>query len=404
MALTLQDATVVLHPGGDLHAQATEMRTLGPIAPVLLPEDVPAWAVASNTAAQAVLRDSHTFTKDISCWHARTSGQVPSDWALLPFVDPPRSMITVDGEDHRRMRAPLARAFTEARIRALAPSVTSLAVGLLDQLQRTAGQDPVDVKDCFAFPLPMYVIGDLLGIPADWHPELRDLFSVFFNDEAEPAAKVDTLGRLSELIGNLIAMRRNEPREDLVSALVGAPEFGGYVETELIGTIQVLIAAGHETTVNLLINALRALDAHPDQLQDLRANPALWPQAVEEVLRWDPPTANFPMRYATKDTRIQDVTIRRGDPVLISYIAMGRDPGTFGPTAHLFDIHRVGRRHSSFGHGPHVCIGAPLARLEAALALPAFYERFPKARIADAPTPTPSLIVNGYQDLRMQLT
>lgn len=167
-----------------------------------------------------------------------------------------------------------------------------------------------------------------------------------------------------------MARRRAEPGDDLTSALLAADVEGGALgDAEAAATLRVIIAAGHETTVNLISNAVRALLTHPEQLALVRSGEVPWSAVVEESLRWTPPTSNFLFRFTTEDVEVDGAVIPRGEPVLISYNAIGRDPAQHGVTAELFDVTRDPARHLSFGHGPHVCPGSPLARLEAAVAL-----------------------------------
>ena len=188
--------------------------------------------------------------------------------------------------------------------------------------------------------------------------------------------------------------------------LAADTEGGALTDAEAAATLRVIIAAGHETTVNLIGNAVRALLAHPDQLELVRSGQVSWDAVVEESLRWTPPTSNFLFRFTAEDIEVGELVIPAGEPVLVSYNAIGRDPLQHGVTAELFDITRDPTRHLSFGHGPHVCPGSPLARLEAGVALPALFERFPGLSLAVPDgelRPSPSLVVNSLLELPVRL-
>jgi cytochrome P450 len=314
-------------------------------------------------------------------------------------------MVTTDGADHRRLRAVVAQAFTPRRVELMRPKVQQVTAALLDGLA-AAGQ-VVDLKTAFAFPLPMTVIGSLLGVPEADHAYLRELYERFLSSVTDPADVPATIAALNALVADLVAQRRAAPADDLTSALLTADvEGGGLSDAEAAATLRVMIAAGHETTVNLITNAVRALLGHPDQLALARAGEVPWSAVVEESLRWTPPTSNFLFRFATEDIEFGEAVIPQGDAVLVSYNAIGRDPAQHGITAELFDITRDPARHLSFGHGPHVCPGAPLARLEAGVALPALFERFPDLELAVADEdvlPNPSMVVNSLRGLPVRL-
>ncbi|MFJ4713495.1 cytochrome P450 [Streptomyces sp. NPDC088785] len=374
-----------------------------------LPDGIPAWVVTSDRLGRSLLKDAR-FVKDINVWGAWQRGEVPDDWPLLSVVDTPRSMITVDGAEHRRLRTPLARTLTPARVAGLRDQVTAIVAEQLDQLAAAAAGDAdgtADYRTAYAFPIPMRVIGTLLGIPTAWHDLLRVRFEDFFSETVSPDRKSAAVLGIRSMIAELVTLKRAEPRDDLVSALLAQEGEESYTEEEMVGTLLVMIGAGHETTVHVLVHGLRALLNHPGQRRLLHERPELWPGAIEELLRYDAPVATFFARYATEDARIGDAAVRRGDPVLLNYLAMGRDPDRYGPDADTFDVTRRPQGgHTSFGHGPHMCLGAPLARLEASLALPALFTRFPDISLAvpdDALERFPSLMLNGRIDVPVRL-
>ncbi|MFC8451166.1 cytochrome P450 [Kitasatospora sp. NPDC057223] len=396
---------IVLDPfARDNAAEGAALRAAGPAARVELPGGVRAWAVTQHAAARDLLTDPR-LVKDITHWDAYQRGEIPETWPLIALAAPGRSLVTVDGAEHRRLRSVVAQAFTPRRVELMRPRVEEATNRLLDGL--AAGERETDLKTGFAFPLPMTVIGSLVGLPESEHGRLRALYESMFSSIADPEEVPATQLALYEFVGALVASRKAEPADDLASALLAAEVEGGALsDEEVISTLLVMIAAGHETTVNLLVNAVRALLTHPDQLALVRSGEVEWSAVIEESLRWTPPTSNFLFRFATEDVKVGDAVIPKGEPVLISYNAIGRDPAQHGITAELFDITRDPIRHLSFGHGPHVCPGTPLARLEAGVALPALFERFPDLALAVPDgelEPSPSMIVNSLKELPVRL-
>ncbi|WP_050515331.1 cytochrome P450 [Streptomyces rimosus] len=397
------DSRVRLDPGArDPRSRPDPLCAAGPVVPVLLPGGVTAWLVTRHQAGKAVLADSR-FVKDIGAWRAWRSGEVPRSWPLAPLLTV-ANMTTATAGDHTRLRAPLARAFTTRRVARLRPRVEELTGELLDGLAAGRPADPVELRARFAHPLPIRVICELFGVSDDRRPRLRSLCQALFGAPAGPAEALATHRELRAALAALLRAKHDHPGDDLTSALVApGQELSG---TELVDTLLLMIVAGHETTVNLLVNAVYALLAHPGQLALVRAGQVPWSAVVEETLRWESPVANFPFRYALCDVDMAGRTIRAGDAVMLSYTAFGRDPRQHGPGADRFDITRPPARHLAFGHGIHHCLGAPLARLEAAVALPALFDRFPGLALHDPGQPPlrrPSMIFNGLRDLPVVL-
>lgn len=403
--MTAAPAPIALDPlARDSAAEGALLRAAGPVVPVTLPGGVAAWAVAQHAAARDLLTDAR-LVKDARHWAAYQRGEVPANWPLIGLAVPGPSMVTTDGAEHRRLRALVAQAFTPRRVELMRPRVEEITRALLDGL--AAGEPVVDLKAAFAFPLPMTVICSLLGVPERDHAVLRDLYERFFGIKPDPEGIRATVAALNAFVNDLVAQRRSAPGEDLASALLAADAEGGALtDAEAAATLRVIIAAGHETTVNLIGNAVRALLAHPDQLALVRSGEVSWDAVVEESLRWTPPTSNFLFRFAAESIEVGAVVIPAGEPVLVSYNAIGRDPLQHGVTAELFDVTRDQSRHLSFGHGPHVCPGSPLARLEAGVALPALFERFPDLALAVPEAElrmSPSLVVNSLLELPVRL-
>ncbi|WP_424210920.1 cytochrome P450 family protein [Streptomyces sp. BI20] len=398
--------------GGRPHElNARLLREHGPVADVVLPGGVPAVAVLGHEALRTLLAHPHV-AKDSRHCPVLHDGTVPKDWPLRVFADA-QGMHTADGPDHRRLRALVGNAFSARQVERLRPRVRELTHQLLDALAEEADRAEdgvVDLHAGFALPLPMGVICELLGVDPEHRGRLHELsHTVIVATDTTPAEAMAAVRELVALMGTIAATRRAAPGEDLTSALIAAREHDGdrLTEAELIGTMRLMLVAGHETTMNLIVNAVRLLRAHPAQLALVRAGEAGWDAVVEETLRLDGPVSWFPFRYPTRDLELDGRLIPAGTPVLAGYTAAGRDPAAHGPDADRFDLTRPeGPRHLSFGHGAHFCLGAPLARLEAVTALEALFTRFPDLDLAVAEAdlvPQPSFIGNGVRALPVRL-
>ncbi|ARP68705.1 cytochrome P450 [Streptomyces pluripotens] len=369
----------------DLDSESAALRAAGPLAAVELPGGVPVWAVTHHAEAKALLTDPR-LVKDINVWGAWQRGDIPADWPLIGLANPGRSMLTVDGADHRRLRTLVAQALTPRRVEQMRERIGKLTRDLLDALP--ADGEVVDLKAAFAYPLPMYVIADLMGIEKALLPRLKVLFEKFFSTQTPPEEVIATLTELAQIMAGTVAAKRAEPGDDLTSALILASENGDRLtDEEIVSTLQLMVAAGHETTISLIVNAVVNLSTHPGQRDLVLAGKADWSAVIEETLRWSTPTSHVLIRFAAQDVPVGDKVIPAGDALIVSYGAIGRDEQAHGPSAGEFDITREsGNRHISFGHGPHVCPGAALSRLEAGVALPALYARFPRLDLAVPPT------------------
>nr|WSW65929.1 cytochrome P450 [Streptomyces sp. NBC_00995] len=364
------------------------LRADGPVHAVRTDEFDRVWLVVGYDEGRAVLADQR-FGKDWRTLPGQTGAGDPIN----------ANMLEMDAPDHTRLRKLVAREFTPRRIEALRPRVQQITDGLLDTML-PAGR--ADLLDALAFPLPMTVICELIGVP-DMD---RAAFRLMSNAVVSPVGaqeEGDAVRAMGTYLAELIEDKRCSPGDDLLSALIAAryEDDDTLSPRELVGMAFLLLVAGHETTVNLISNGVRALLAHPEQLAALRADFGLLDGAVEEMLRYEGPVENATFRFARERVSIGSRTIPAGDPVLVSLAGAGRDPGR-----HLdpdrFDIRRQAQGHLAFGHGVHFCLGAPLARMEGRIAIRTLLERCPGLMSdpdAGEPDWLPGMLIRGVRRL-----
>lgn len=293
------------------------------------------------------------------------------------------SMVMKDPPDHRRLRTLVQKAFTPSRVAGLTARVEVITSELLDAMARKTN---VELINDLALPLPLTVIAEMLGVePADRTLFRSMLAKVVESDAMSPVGfirNLPILGRLNRFLRRLIALRREQPGDDLMTALVNAEEGNDRLtEDELVSMVFLLLFAGHETTVNLIANGMQALLAYPDQLERLREKPEFIDTAIEELLRFTNPVGTVSPRFAREDMEVAGVSVPRGTTLTLLLASANLDEAAFA-NAHRLDIARDPNRHVSFGLGAHFCLGAPLARLEARVAIPALLRRFPHMRLA----------------------
>jgi cytochrome P450 len=345
------------------------------------------WVLTRHADVLAVLRDprmSRDPRRSERVALLRASAEVDE---LLASEEAAPSMLFVDPPDHTRLRTLVNKAFTPAAVERLRPRVEEIVAGLLD---RAAGAGAMDVVEELAYPLPVTVICELFGVPeAD-----RDRFRAWSRGLVhllDPLVASDALERalrarqaLRDYLGGLIAERRAHPTGDLLTALIAAEDQGHQLtEAELVSMCVLLLVAGHETTVNLIANGMLALLRDPAARARLEADAALARGAVEELLRYDSPV-QFTSRHALADLDVGGRRVRAGETVVAVLGAANRDPAQF-PDPDRLDLGRAPNRHVAFGGGIHFCLGAPLARMEAAIAIPAMLARLPGLELGPRP-------------------
>jgi cytochrome P450 len=356
------------------------------------------WMIFDYDGVKRVLVDHDTFSSNLS--HAPGAGN-PGEWFI--FFDPPR---------HTKLRAIISKAFTPRVVANLEPRIRELSRQLLDQV---IDRGEMDVAGDFAVPLPMAVIAQMLGVPADdwprykrWSDVILKLANTFSKDD-ETTATFDEYGRVTAemraFLPALIEQKRAARQDDLLTRLVEAEVDGERLtQEEVLGFVQLLLVGGQETTANLINNAVVCFMEHPDQLAKLREEPDLLPSAIEEVLRYRSPVQWMP-RATRRDVEVHGQVIPGGKLVLPMIGSANRDPKQFRD-AERFDITRDPNPHIAFGHGIHSCLGAPLARLEARIALADFLERVDRFEPAsDEPwDPRKALHVHGPSRLPIRFT
>ncbi len=394
-----------LEPHADPAEEARALQAQGPLVAVELPGGVAAWAATDLPTAQSVLAHED-LTKDPAYWPALNDGRIHDDWDLIAVVRG-ASMLHQGGDDHRRLRQLVSSAFTRAPIEALRPRVAEIAGELLDGLDGSGADGPVDLRELFAHPLPVRVICEVLGVPDTAVAELRHRFDRLVTPQDPASGGTDIRTAVADITGSLaalIAAKRTVPGDDLTTALIQARDDGDALsEQELVETLFLVLIAGHETTINLITSTVHALLQNPAMLATVRDGTHTWADVVEEGLRHSSPVRHALMRYAVKDTEIAGVKVAQGDPVLASLFAAGRDPRRH-ENPDRFDVGRTTRRdHVAFGHGAHYCLGARLARLEAEIALDTLFRRFPDLAPAGASVAIDSIPLQGFTALPVLL-
>ncbi|WP_367319952.1 cytochrome P450 [Streptomyces sp. HUAS ZL42] len=374
----------------DPHTVYARLRERGPVHRVRLPQHEAhheTWLVVGYEEARAALADPRLAKDGTKIGITFLDEELIGKYLLI--ADPPQ---------HTRLRGLVTRAFTMRRVEQLRPRVQEITDDLLDTM---LPHGRADLVESFAYPLPITVICELLGVPEMDRTEFRKI-STEAVAPSSAESEYDAFVRLAEYLTGLIEDKRCAgPSDDLLSDLIRTTAEDGdrLSPQELRGMAFILLIAGHETTVNLITNAVHALLAHPDQLAALRADMSLLDGAVEETLRYEGPVENATFRFAAEPLRIAGTSVRQGDAVMIGLTAADRDGDRF-PAPDRFDIRRDARGHVAFGHGIHYCLGAPLARLEARTAIRSLLERAPELTLDGEPGEwLPGMLMRGVRSL-----
>lgn len=399
---------VVIDPAGtDIYAEATRIREQGPVGRIVLPGGVLGWSVTGYEAAKQVLSDPR-FSKDPrKHWTAYVNGEIGEDFPLIGWVLM-ENLTTMHGKDHTRLRRLTAGAFTPRRVEAMRRKIEKIAEDLIDGFASAQPGEAVDLKAHYAHPLPAQVICDLFGVPAESRAVVLRGGQVNVDTTITPEEAAANVEQWHREMLEFVETKRRNPGDDLTTDLIAARDEGSQLsDTELVGTLHLLLATGTEPVMNLITNAVWMLLTHPDQRELVRSGRVSWQDVIEETLRAQAPVAHLPFRFATEDIEVGGVTIPKGEPVLVHFAAAGRDPDLHGETADRFDVTRANKEHVSFGHGVYRCIGSSLALLEAEIALSTLFRRFPDLTLAVPPEaiePQITFIMNGRRSLPVHLT
>ncbi|ALO92006.1 Putative cytochrome P450 [Streptomyces hygroscopicus subsp. limoneus] len=364
----------------DPHAVYAHLRDSAPVCPMRPPHGNETYLVTRYDDARAALSDPR-LSKDM--YGAMDAYRRIFGDSSVALDD---NMLNSDAPKHTRLRRLVNSAFTPRRVEALRPRIEEIVRDLLDECP---ARERFDLLPAFAFPLPIIVICDLLGVPPEDRTRMQHLSTTVaqtgFGEEAKRAQQRAEEG-LHAYFTDLLTAKRERPGDDLLSALIAARDNdGGLTESELVSTAFLLMFAGHKTTAYLIGNAVHHLLSHPAQLRAVREDPELIRAAVEELVRYDGSVESATFRYATEDVEYGGTLIPKGALVQIAISSANRDPRKFDAPDEL-DVRRPGNAqdaHLGFGHGSHYCLGAPLARLETQLALTRLFERFPRMALAD---------------------
>ena len=396
----IADPAVRADPGGF----ADELRALGPMV-----RGRAAWLTADHALAHQLLRSDDFAVTSLGRTLPAPLRWVEGKTAVKDRLHPlkPPSMLSVEPPEHTRYRKTVSSVFTTRAVAALRERVEQAAATLIDDLGAATGT--VDVVDRYCSKLPVTVIGDIIGVPDSDRPRILE-----FGELAAPSLDIglsweqyvrvdDGIDGFTTWLTNHLRHLRNNPGDDLMSQLIAASDDGARLnDDELRAVAGLVLAAGFETTVNLLGNGIRILLEHPDQLALLADQPDLWPGAVEEILRLESPV-QMSARVAVVDTEVAGSTVQRGELVILYLAGANRDPEVF-PDPHRFDVTRENAgRHLSFSGGRHFCLGAALARAEGEVGLRTFFERYPNAALAGAGSRRETRVLRGWSALPIAL-
>jgi len=384
------------------------MRAEGPVTPVLFPDGGRYWLITRYADVRAALADPRLH-KD---WAGKLTEPGWSPDPVMGYLS--RHLLNADPPDHTRLRRLVSRGFTARRVAGLRPRVEAITSALLHEMadRVQAGEIEMDLIESFAFPLPVTVICELLGVPAGDRDSFKDWSHAMLASVGEPGQFRDAASSMYYYFTELLAEKRKSPSDDLISALIAARDAGDATgsadsldEHELMAMLFLLLVAGHETTANLIASGTLALLSHPAEFERLRADSSLLPGTVEELLRYSNPLNHATERFTLEPVEIGGVTIPARQWVLCVTSSANRDPDRFTDPDRL-DVSRDAGGHVGFGHGIHYCLGAPLARIEGEVAFRELLSRFPALSLA-VPESTlrwrPSSLIHGLETLPVRL-
>lgn len=357
----------------------SELFGLPPVSPMIFAGGAVGWLVTSYSAARAVLADQR-FSADRSLAESPLQA-VPERFRKAGL--PPGMFNMMDPPEHTRYRKMLTGQFTVRRMKQLEPRVEAIVDQTLDAMAQLT--PPADLVEEFALPVPLMVICELLGIPYEYHPDFKRFTAVLVNVHSSVQDLMTTVDELRGFMRRLVQAKRATPDEALISGLIADTDL---TDEELINISQVLLLAGHETSANMLALGTFALLQHPSQWDRLRAEPELMPGAVEELLRYLTIAHLGPVRAALDDVEFGEVTIRKGETVMISLPVVNRDQALLAD-GDVLDVARPRTHHLAFGHGVHQCIGQQLSRLEMVIGFRKLLARFPDLRLSVDPADVP---------------
>lgn len=380
------------------------LRAEAPVFPVTVHRKQRAWLITRYDDVIRVLKDDHNFVKD------RHNAMSPEQLKQAPKLPPmfkalERGLLGLDAPDHDRLKALVHKAFTPRMVEQMREETQRVTDALLDQAERKGNMDLIAE---FALPVPLTIIGRILGVPEEDNHRFSRWTRTFVSigTHPHPLLIIPSMMRFMGYLRKQIKARRRRPQDDLISALVRAQEGSDQLtDDEVLAMVFLLLSAGHETTVNLIGSGMLALLEHPDQLSKLRNNPALIKPAIEELVRYAAPVEMATERYARQDVTIAGTTVPKGELVLAVISSANRDPQYFDDPDTL-NITRENNKHLAFGQGIHYCLGAPLARLEGQVAIGTLIRRAPNVRVSVAPDQLrwrAGLIVRGLETLPVLL-
>ena len=372
---------IILPSGGaSPHPMIARLRQKGNI---LRTYTINGWCVVSHEDVKALLRDTRLSSEVFRSTLIQVVIRSAAQGLITPIIDYP-NIVNLDAPDHTRLRKLVARSFTSRFVQSLTPKISALVSELLDNAEGTA---EIEVMDSLAKPLPAIVIAEMLGVPTEerhyfeqWSAALIKYTEILNADAIHEAVLGDLAMRT--YLQDLVEAKRTSPGQDLISALIEAEEDGDKLDIEeLLSLCTILLVAGHETTTRLIGSCLCLLLQHPDQLAEVRSDRSLLKNAIEEALRLEPPLLSL-TRLVPETFEYKGHVFKKGQLILLSIAGANRDPKVT-PSPDAFNIHREAFEHVSFGHGIHLCLGMPLARLEAEEAINQLLDRFPDLTLTE---------------------